>query len=90
MPVAPPAPADAARARRAAGARRAPPRRRVVPPLPVVPPVPELPLFWSTIVPVIVGLVLCGVRVSVFAETQYEYCVSPASPEIVSTLPAVV
>ena len=62
----------------------------VVPPPPVAPPVPELPLFWSTIVPVTVGLVLCGVTVNLSAETQYEYFASPASPESVIRLPAVV
>ena len=38
-------------------------------------------------VPVIVGLVLCGVMVSVFAETQYEYFL-PSS--FVPTLPEVI
>ncbi len=59
------------------------------PPLPVAPPEPELPLLWSTIAPVMVGRLLCGVMVIVFPETQYEYCVSPESPEIVTTLPEV-
>src|SRR5881392_1652480 len=59
----------------------------VAPPVPAVPPVPEPPAFCRTIVPVTVGLVLCGVRVSVFPEAQYEYRVSPASPEIVTRLP---
>jgi hypothetical protein len=67
------------------------PPEPVCPPLPtVVPPEPELPLFCSTIVPVMVGLVPWGVMVAVFAETQYEYFVSPASPESVTTLPDVV
>jgi len=43
--------------------------------------------FWSTIVPVVVGLVLCGVMVSVFPETQYEYCVLLS---VVTRLPEVV
>ena len=34
-----------------------------------------------------VGLALWGVRVIVFPETQYEYFVSPASPETVTRLP---
>jgi hypothetical protein len=41
-------------------------------------------------VPVMVGLVLCGVMVIVFPETQYAYCASPESPVMVSTLPEVV
>jgi hypothetical protein len=63
----------------------------VCPPLPVaVPPAPELPLFWSTMAPVMVGFMLWGVMVAVLAETQYEYFVSPASPESVTTLPELV
>jgi hypothetical protein len=47
--------------------------------------------FWSTIVPVVVGLVGCGVMVSVLPETQYEYGVlyRPLC-EVVSVLPEVV
>jgi hypothetical protein len=52
--------------------------------LPVVPPVPVVPPFWNTIVPIRVGPVFCGVMVSVFPETQYEYLVLPESPEIVT------
>jgi hypothetical protein len=36
-----------------------------------------------------VGLVLFGVIVSALPETQYEYVVSPVSPEIVTMLPEV-
>jgi hypothetical protein len=43
--------------------------------------------FWNTTVPVVVGLVLCGVQVIVFPDTQYEYF---ASLPIVTTLPEVV
>ena len=43
---------------------------------------PWLALVWSTIVPVTVGLALCGVRVTVFPETQYEYCGPPEDSEI--------
>src|SRR6478735_1933344 len=57
------------------------------PPLPVAPPEPGLPLLWSTIVPVMVGLGTCGVTVSVSPETQYAYVVSPESPVIVTMLP---
>jgi hypothetical protein len=28
--------------------------------------------FWKTIVPVVTGNVVCGVRVNAFPETQYE------------------
>jgi hypothetical protein len=56
------------------------------PPL-LVPPEPVVPLFWSTTVPVMVGLVLCGVMVSVFSETQYEYFMVSS---VVSTLLEVV
>jgi hypothetical protein len=31
--------------------------------------------FWNTMVPVMVGLVVCGVQVIFFPETQYEYFV---------------
>ena len=50
------------------------------PPPPPAPPLPDPPLpvevpFWSTIVPVMLGLVLCGVTVSLLPATQYEYLV---------------
>jgi hypothetical protein len=48
----------------------------------VAPPEP----FWNTTVPVVVGLVPCGVQVILFPETQYEYC-RPSS--VVTTLPEV-
>jgi len=37
-----------------------------------------------------VGLVLFGVMVILFPDTQYAYCVSPESPVMVMTLPEVV
>src|SRR3569832_1567010 len=45
------------------------------PPLPVAPPLPVEEPFCSTMVPVIVGLLLCGVSVSLPPATQYAYCV---------------
>jgi len=35
-----------------------------------VPPEPEVALFWSVMLPVMVGLVICGVTVSVPPDTQ--------------------
>ena len=32
--------------------------------------------FWNAIVPVVVGLVPCGVQAILFPETQYEYFAS--------------
>jgi hypothetical protein len=58
------------------------------PPPPGAPPLPvELP-FWNTMVPAMVGLVLCGVIVSLLPATQYAYIV--LSWEIVIVLLAVV
>ena len=54
-----------------------------------MPAVPVVLLFVNTIVPDCVGLVLCGVRVSVFPETQYEYFAS-GTLSVVSVLPDVV
>jgi hypothetical protein len=48
--------------------------------------VPGLPSFWNAIVPVMVGLVLCGDQVILFPETQYEY---GAVSSTVTTLPEV-
>jgi hypothetical protein len=48
----------------------------------------ELPLPCRTTVPVRVGVVLCGVRVSVLPDVQYEYC-GPIE-EVVMTLAGVV
>jgi hypothetical protein len=55
---------------------------------PLEPELLELPLPCRTTVPVRVGLVLCGVTVSVLPDAQYEYC-GPID-EVVMTLPAVV
>jgi hypothetical protein len=41
--------------------------------VPLEPPVPLEPDPWSVIVPVTLGLVGCGVKVSVVPATQYEY-----------------
>ena len=38
--------------------------------LPEEPPEPLPPFFWKTIVPVVVGLVVCGVQVMLLPETQ--------------------
>jgi hypothetical protein len=53
---------------------------------PALPLEPEPLLDWTTIVPVVVGLVVCGVMVNVFPETQYEYgvvLIVIALPEVV-------
>jgi hypothetical protein len=47
---------------------------------------PEPPFCKST-VPVVIGLVVCGVQLAVFPVTQYEYC-EPAP--VVTALPDVV
>jgi hypothetical protein len=48
-----------------------------------------VPLCWSTIEPVRVGLVLSGVTIIVPPEAQYVYC-GPGGEEVVITLPEVV
>jgi hypothetical protein len=46
-----------------------------------------LPPFWNTIVPVVVGFVVCGVQVILLPATQYEYF---AALSAVTTLPEAV
>ncbi len=36
----------------------------------------EVYCFWNTIVPLVMGNVVCGVRVNVLPETQYAYDVA--------------
>ena len=54
-----------------------------------MPPAPDVVLFVSTIVPDCSGLVLCGIMVNVFPETQYEYFAS-GTLSVMSVLPEVV